>query len=195
MTEVMTEPTRSRRLKAATHAVHDVLDKSIMAGNIFASREQFAKFMRVQYRFHRDLDALYANPSLAALIPDLAGRRRLPKIASDLADLGQPLPAEQPGKLNGDTSLPTALGWLYVVEGSNMGGAILFKMAREKLGLDQNHGVSHLAAHPDGVARHWREFTAALDGVQLTPEQEDEAVQGAESAFLAVQGYVREEMG
>jgi hypothetical protein len=36
--------------------------------------------------------------------------------------------------LPSDLELPAALGWLYVAEGSNLGGTILYKMAA-KLGL------------------------------------------------------------
>ncbi|WCE03597.1 biliverdin-producing heme oxygenase [Pseudoxanthomonas sp. JBR18] len=186
---------RSQRLKAATHATHDRLDKTIMARDIFASREKFAKFVRVQYRFHRDIDALYGNEALVALIPNLGERRRLLKIATDLSDLRQALPLPVPGKLDNGTSLPTALGWLYVAEGSNLGGTILYKLASQKLGLGSGLGASHLAAHPDGAARHWREFTKVLDSVPLSPAQEGEMVLGAEAAFRAVQGYVREEIG
>lgn len=185
---------RSQRLKAATHATHERLDKTIMAGDIFASRERFAKFVRVQYRFHRDIDPLYGHAALSALVPHLAERRRLLKIANDLGDLGQALPPHAPGRLGLDTPLATALGWLYVAEGSNLGGTILYKLACQKLGLCDGLGARHLAGHPDGVARHWREFTAALDSVPLSAQQEDQVVQGAEDAFGAVYGYVGEEI-
>ncbi len=176
------QATRSQRLKAATRDSHGALDKRIMAGDIFASRDLFAKFLRVQYRFHRDIDALYGNPALDALLPDLDERRRLPLIARDLADLEQTLP------------LPpsTRLGWLYVAEGSNLGGTVLYKMAA-RLGLDSDFGARHLAAHPDGAARHWREFTAALDGVALTQAQEQQVIDAADAAFRSVHGHVEEE--
>jgi heme oxygenase len=195
MNEALTESvsTRAQRLKAATHAAHDALDKRIMAGDIFASRAHFARFLRVQYRFHRDLEALYGHPLLVALVPRLAERRRLPKIAEDLVDLGQALPPPDTRKLDQDTTLPTALGWLYVAEGSNLGGTILFKLAGEKLALDREFGARHLAPHPEGAARHWREFTAALDAVALSPAQEAEAIAAAQAAFRTVQGYVEQE--
>jgi len=81
-----------------------------------------------------------------------------------------------------------------VAEGSNLGGAILFKMAQEKLGLDAETGASHLAAHPDGVARHWRAFTTALDAAPLSPVEEDALLAAATRAFDTVQRYVREEI-
>ncbi|THF60181.1 biliverdin-producing heme oxygenase [Pseudothauera rhizosphaerae] len=195
MTTTETTSTRSQRLKAATHATHDVLDKRVMAGDIFASRDHFARFLRVQYRFHRDIEALYADPALAALLPDLAARCRRPQVAADLTALGQPLPPPAPARLTAGLPLPEALGWLYVAEGSNLGGTLLYKWAHEKLGLDQNCGASHLAAHPEGAARHWREFTAALDAVALSPAQEAAVIAAAEEAFRTVHGYVDEEFG
>lgn len=183
---------RSQRLKAATRGSHDALDTRIMAGDIFGTRARFARFLRVQYRFHSVVDALYVDTELAPLLPDLEGRRRLEKVAQDLLDLGQTLPsAAVPSPLVG-AAWPTAMGWLYVAEGSNLGGAVLFKMAA-RLGLDAGFGARHLAAHPDGAARHWRQFTAALDSVALTPQQEQQVIDAADAAFRSVHRYVEEE--
>lgn len=183
------EDSRSVRLKAATRDSHGALDKRIMAGDIFADRRNFARFLRVQYRFHRSIDALYASPALDALLPDLAERRRLQQVRCDLQDLEQALPGEDIAALRDDLPLPTALGWLYVAEGSNLGGTVLYKMAAA-LGLDRSFGARHLAAHPDGAARHWREFTAALDAVVLSPAQEQEVIDAADAAFRSVHGHV-----
>lgn len=186
------EDSRSLRLKAATRDSHGALDKRIMAGDIFADRRNFARFLRVQYRFHRSIDALYASPALDALLPDLAERRRLQQVRCDLQDLEQALPGEDIAALRDDLPLPTALGWLYVAEGSNLGGTVLYKMAAA-LGLDRSFGARHLAAHPDGAARHWREFTAALDAVVLSPAQEQEVIDAADAAFRSVHGHVEVE--
>lgn len=194
MNDMLLIPSRSQQLKAATRTTHDALDKRIMAADIFASRDHFARFVRVQYRFHQDIDTLYADAALDALLPELIDRRRLLKIANDLGELGHALPPLVPSPLGQKTQLPTALGWLYVAEGSNLGGTILFKLASEKLGLGHSLGASHLAAHPDGAARHWRQFTSALDTLTLSPQQEDQVVQGAEEAFRTVRCYVEEEL-
>jgi heme oxygenase len=148
----------------------------------------------VQYRFHREIDALYAIPQLTALLPDLPERRRLLKIANDLNDLEQVPPPAQAARLGISTPVPVALGWLYVAEGSNLGATILYKMAGEKLGLDRNMGARHLAAHPDGAARHWREFTRILDAAVLTEQEETMTLQAAENAFTTVSGYAEDEL-
>lgn len=182
---------RAKRLKEATNETHDRLDKRIMAAEPFASRERYGRFLEVQYRFHRDIDALYAHSVLDTLLPDLSGRRRLGQIAQDIADLGQAEPApDGAGPFGaGDIDLPTAFGWLYVAEGSNLGAAFLFKAAAA-LGLDAGFGARHLAGHPDGRARHWREFTAALDALDLDAEEEQRMIAGAKAAFVRVHSLV-----
>lgn len=191
---IKTDTSRSLRLKAATHATHDALDKRIMAADIFANRMQFAKFLRVQYRFHRDIDALYSCPNLTTLMPSLEQRRRLLKIANDLSDLGQQPPPPQPPRFDSSATKATALGWLYVAEGSNLGATILYKMAKEKLGLNASLGARHLAAHPDGAARYWREFTHVLDSVVLDEQEEAKTLEAAKAAFATVAGYAEDEL-
>lgn len=186
---------RAKTLKAETREAHERLDGSIMAGRPFESRERYALFLAVQHGFHRDIDALYANPTLDGLLPDLAGRRRFGDIEQDFADLGiaPPEPAEAPAF--GDTAdIPTALGWLYVAEGSNMGAAFLIKAAG-KIGLSEDFGARHLAGAPEGRGLHWRTFTEALDALELDDAGEARMIEGARAAFTRVQGLVTHTFG
>ncbi len=186
------EASRARRLKAATNETHDRLDQRIMAAEPFASVANYGRFLAFQYQFHRDIDALYDAEPLRAILPDLAERRRFDLIRQDIEDLALPLPeasGEEAAFTGAGFDLPTALGWLYVAEGSNLGAAFLFKMARA-LGLDETHGARHLAGHPDGRAAHWRAFTGALDALSLGEEEEARLAQGARAAFLRVHALV-----
>jgi heme oxygenase len=186
---------RAKLLKAETRAVHERLDGSIMAGRPFESQERYALFLAVQHAFHRDIDALYANPTLDGLLPDLAGRRRLGDIEQDFADLGQKAPARAEAPAFGDNAdIPTALGWLYVAEGSNMGAAFLIKAAG-KIGLGEDFGARHLAGAPEGRGLHWRTFTEALDAIELDDAGEARLIEGARAAFTRVQGLVTQTFG
>jgi len=183
--------THSQRLRAATHAIHEALDQSLMAAQPFLSRDRYLRFLRMQYRFHHDIDPLFSHPGLANVVPDLAGRRRLERIIEDFADLGRAPPTPGAHPMPSFADLPTALGWFYVAEGSNLGAAILSRQAAE-LGLDDTCGARHLAGHPDGRARHWRSFTSALDALPLGPAEEDRLADGARAAFVRVQQYAQQ---
>lgn len=189
------EQSRVKRLKAATRGAHGDLDAFIMASKPFESRENFGKFVETQYLFHRDLDVFFSNATLDGLLPDLKGRRRLSMIEQDLADLGLAIPETAEPRFTGETpfDLPEAMGWLYVVEGSNLGAAFLLKDAA-KLGLNEDFGARHLAGAPEGRGLHWRTFTAALDEISLTVEEEERVIAGAEAAFRAVHAYARQRL-
>lgn len=196
MNDVLALP-RSKRLKALTHEIHDRLDKSIMEASSFDSLEGYARFLGVQWTFHRDIDALYDDVELRNLLPGLAQRRRGTLIASDLSDLGCQAPVVDgaPAFVSGQAvDIPTALGWLYVAEGSNLGAALLRKEAA-KLGLSDTHGAKHLAPAAGGPAAHWRSFTAALDAAVLSDTEEARAVAGANAAFARVQALANAALG
>jgi len=177
------ETSRAKRLKARTADAHERLDNRIMAGRPFDSRARYGLFLAVQHQFHRDIDALYSNPVLDAVLPDLAGRRRFDLVVQDLADLGLAPPDAAAAPVFGPVAdVPTALGWLYVAEGSNLGAAFLLKEAA-KLDLSEAFGARHLAGHPSGRGLHWRTFTAALDALEMNAAEEQRVVDGAVAAF------------
>lgn len=185
------DPSRAKRLKARTNTTHEQLDSRIMSLEPFRDRDRYGRFLKAQWGFHREIDALYGRPELAALVPDLPERRRLDLIAQDIRDLGQAVPATDAPPVfgHGPIDRAEAFGWLYVAEGSNLGAAFLLKAAAA-LGLDENFGARHLAAHPAGRGRHWRGFVAALDGLPFGEAEDERAVDGAAAAFRRVRGLV-----
>ena len=182
----------SQALKAASHGTHESLDQRIMQAQPFASLAHYLRFLQVQLRFHQDIAPLYQHTELGRLLPDLAKRQRLQEIRQDLIDLGHPQagPSRTPS-LHDAVPLPVALGWFYVAEGSNLGAAVLFKLAA-KLGLNEGHGARHLAGHSEGRLRHWRGFTGMLDGLDLGPAEQALMQASARAAFERVHGHVAE---
>lgn len=183
---VLDQPqTRAERLRQETHALHERLDTSISGEDPFATRERYAAFVEIQYRFYAVIEPLYRDSRLGALIPGLAGRSRLEAARLDLADLGREAPAVAPRAIPEGESL----GWLYVAEGSRLGAAFLLK-AVEAIGLSEQNGARHLAAAPEGRGRHWRDFKDALNAAPLDEDGEAQVIAGANAAFAHVQELV-----
>lgn len=74
-----------------------------------------------------------------------------------------------------------------------MGAGILAKEAA-RLGLSDEFGARHLAGHADGRGLHWRRFTAALDAVALTPDEDLRAEAAAVAAFAHVLDLLGQEL-
>ncbi|USI73656.1 biliverdin-producing heme oxygenase [Sphingomonas morindae] len=182
------EESRAKRLKALTCEQHAQLDSALSQADTFASVEAYGRFLVMQLQFHRAVDALYRHPRLQALIPQLVERRRLPLVALDLSDLGlsAPPPVQPPVFAEAaPIEVATALGWLYVAEGSNLGASLLRKQVA-KIGLSDDFGARHLAPAREGPAEQWRRFVEALDAAPLSVVDDARAGAGAREAFALV---------
>lgn len=172
---------RSQRLNQITHEPHAKLDALVKAHGPFETQANFARFVVAQYLFQSELVALYNDPELIAIVPDLAERCRAEAAKADLTDLDTPIPApvagavKQPGKAE-------ALGWLFVSEGSKLGAAFLIKRA-VGLGLSETFGARHLGEPAGGRAEGWKNFVRTLDGLAFSAEEEAAVDKGAIDAF------------
>lgn len=172
---------RSQRLNHVTHAPHSVLDALVKSHAPFDDRARFARFVAAQYLFQSELQPLYGDPRLVALFPDLPQRCRAEEARLDLVDLGLPVPAAVAGAPTA-LDLGSALGWIFVSEGSKLGAAFLIKRA-EALGLSASFGARHLGEPEGGRADGWKRFVRTLDAVTLSAELDVAAEHGAVAAF------------
>lgn len=187
-----TESTFAKRLKEQTAALHDTVDNLVMSVAPFDSRENYVKFLKLQSVFHQAVDHIYKDPALNQAIPELEYMARYDAVVQDLDDLGEP--AYQYAQALPQENGHKAIGWLYCAEGSNLGAAFLFKHA-QKLDYNGENGARHLAPHPDGRGKHWREFVNHLNALPLSPEAEAEAIEGAKDAFEFYKVILRETFG
>ncbi|SER13990.1 heme oxygenase [Pseudomonas sp. NFACC02] len=172
---------RSQRLNQITHAPHEQLDKAVKANAPFETLPRYTRFLSAQYLFQQELKALYTDPQLIELIPDLPERCRAEQAKTDLNDLESPIPGPVAGSVN-NPSLAEALGWLFVSEGSKLGAAFLIKRAAA-LNLSETFGARHLGEPAGGRAEGWKRFIRILDDLPFNEEQERQIDAGAVAAF------------
>ena len=173
---------RSQRLNQITNEPHQKLDALVKAHKPFDDVASFARFVVAQYLFQSELKALYTDPALKEIVPDLPERCRAEQAKADLADLNTEVPAPVAGAVN-SPSKAEALGWIFVSEGSKLGAAFLIKRA-VGLGLSDTFGARHLGEPAGGRAEGWKSFTRTLDGLELSAEEEAAAEKGAVDAFV-----------
>nr|WP_315253531.1 biliverdin-producing heme oxygenase [uncultured Duganella sp.] len=174
-------------LRAATAARHSELDtRTPLAAE--------APDLRA-YRDHlRLLDAWLAplQPALADAQPGLPPRDYLSLIRADLAHpalAGLPAaPALQPMPLPLPQLDDEAYRWgvAYVVEGSQLGGAVLYKRLAERLAP---HPLAYLRGAGSPGPR-WQQFLAALRAAVVSEHQIEQACRGARQAFDSLIGLV-----
>ncbi|MEX3613792.1 MAG: biliverdin-producing heme oxygenase [Burkholderia gladioli] len=71
-------------------------------------------------------------------------------------------------------------GASYVIEGSQMGGAVLYQRLHERLAP---HPLGFLASGRGGLSARWKAFVRSLAAEVVAPDQIDAACRGAAEAF------------
>lgn len=181
------------RLRDATRELHEETEDA--AGVVTGSRERYVWFVERQYGFAAPLEPrLAAAPGIGATGLDLERRRRAHLFAADLLHLGV-----HPGPLPRCEALPRvdtaarALGALYVLEGSTLGGAFLLAHLGRTLGITAAAGGSGLAPYGHALREMWVAYADAVDGfVRASPEAAPEVVGAAQETFRRMIGWLRE---
>ncbi|EUK19379.1 MULTISPECIES: biliverdin-producing heme oxygenase [Commensalibacter] len=184
MSEVM-EPLLTSSLRNRTKSVHGKLDEHLMGMGLFSDKEKYKIFLTLQYYIHRDADHLYSNSNLSAIIPNLHLRNRFVKVKEDMQDLGVTIPSPiQPPVI---TNTSSAIGSLYVVEGSKLGAKYLLHHVG-MIGLSDEYGARHLGADSEGRGTSWRSFQSAIDSAKIDIPV---AVKAAEQTFERVFSHLQ----
>ncbi|MGF6570993.1 heme oxygenase [Paraburkholderia sp. GAS333] len=122
--------------------------------------------------------ALPASMNRLALIDaDLANASVSPR---DLAGIDEIASAGRARRWSGPQSAAYRWGVCYVIEGSQLGGAVLYARLKERLAP---HPLGYLDAGRDTLGPRWRAFTHAMAAEVHTPVSIDEACRGAADAF------------
>jgi len=178
------------RLRAETRPEHERTEGSVNIERRLASCTSYKAMLARFYGFYSGLE-----PALEAAAPwetaelDAAARRKLPMLRQDLENLG--LTDEEVAALPVCHDLPDlatphrALGALYVIEGSTLGGQIIAKLLRQNLNVDAGSGGAFFSAYGSEVGRMWREFAQAVDHFPSSPEEADAVIEGARDTFDA----------
>lgn len=149
-------------LRHATEARHRAVERRIELDR-FADLGYYARVVATFERFLNGWEPKVAcalPPSLRAWFAD---RSRLALAGNDLRALGiAPARAEDPCAGIGIRDYASALGSMYVIEGSALGGRVLAREAKRHLGLDAAHGAAYFHGWGEQTGARWQEFLALL---------------------------------
>ena len=151
-------------LRAATRDHHAALEAAL---DLTAEGLDLAAYRRVLARFYGFHAALEPRLEAAAPWEDLGWafdvRRKLPLLRRDLAALGlDPAALPRCDALPPLAGLQAALGCMYVIEGSTLGGQQLARHFARHLGLEATTGAAYFGSYGAEVGPRWRDFRAFL---------------------------------
>ena len=179
----------SQRLRAETRDEHARIERDLERSWQTETLAGYRHMLGRLYGFHASWE-----PDIARALGDelfLEPRRKLHLLASDLSRLGA-VPAEVSGLPRcKPLGLPTpahALGSLYVMEGSTLGGQLIARRLTQTFGPAIGGALSYHRAYGGAVGPMWRAFRARLDAEPASVH--DQAVVSARNTFATLRGWL-----
>lgn len=182
-------------LREATRSLHQSLEMKVAPLLQAGSLDAYRDLLQTYYGFFPPLeDAIIRILGRETFPEGYEVRPRRPLLARDLLALG--LPEVQLGALAACHALPRietkhqALGALYVIEGSALGGQILYRRLEALLGISPASGGSYLYGDGPATAFRWRRFISVLEAVPAPENARLEAVDAARHTFVALEEWI-----
>lgn len=181
---------RLRNSTAQSHKNLEALPVSVSVANPGITIQEYILYLMLMRDVVYDAETnIY--PALATIITDIGQRKKLHFIDKDLTVLSTPLmqAATPLSKNNKEHSVAFALGIMYVVEGSSLGGRVLLKNINASLGYDETHGARYFAGYGPQTGSTWKAFMEVMQGYAAKNHCEDEIIAGADFAFKAIYSH------
>lgn len=173
-------------LRTATASRHQRLDSGLPLSAPLPTLDDYAAHLCMVRDWLAPLErwlAGFADGPQAE--PTLPATTRLALIQADLAEPGMPevRPLRPAAAWPQEASAAWRWGVAYVIEGSQLGGAVLYGRLAGPLAP---HPLRYLRGEEAGPGPRWRAFMQALRAQVATPAEVDEACAGARAAFDAI---------
>ncbi|KAB2765864.1 biliverdin-producing heme oxygenase [Brucella anthropi] len=171
-------------LKAATAPYHERIDRLDSFYGMFISLDAYRKYLEATWRSRVALETLLDVSDLRRVFSDWDNHKIQSELQMDYADLSdgeEPKKSELQFDAGAPVDLPSAIGTLYVLEGSALGATVLIHKAR-LLGLGAGYGARHLAKQVGNLAG-WKKTVALLQTMSLDKKDEERCFKAAIDSF------------
>lgn len=180
------------RLKAETARSHERLEQRLDLLRPTLSRDELGALLSRFWGFYIvcEEQLKLAPAELAAFF---AERRKVPRLENDLRALGvspEAMASLDVCRLQPATTVAQVLGRWYVLEGATLGGQIVARHLRERLGL-QAEECRFFLSYGEEVAVKWRAFCELLERYE-SPATDDATVEAAQATFAALENWLLE---
>lgn len=173
-----------QHLRAATGASHKSLEDRMPFMRPELDRALYVRLIQAYYGFYAPLEQLISG--VADLSETGRQRQKVPALVRDLTALG--LSASDIQALPLCTDLPAIdnahqlLGTRYVIEGATLGGQVLRRVIKDKLGIEADSGAEFLDVYGRDTGPLWKAFLQQLAEAQ-DPQYHPQIVDAACATF------------
>lgn len=174
-------------------ALHDELEQLQLPQKLVdetISKDEYIQYLLRLHALHSDIEPQLQKFDWGVVGLTLENYLRLPMIEKDLQSLQAPVPNKSSQDLE-IASFDEALGYLYVLTGSTMGGMILSQKVLKLF----NGAHCYFSAFGQHTQQRWMQFLGALShhGQQNGTTSEDAIITGAINCYGVVKRRLDEQ--
>jgi heme oxygenase len=151
----------NEQLKDSTQASHQALEKRMVAviKNI-RTRQDYVNFLKLMYGYY---SALERRVQEYVSEMEIGKRRKAERLLEDISYFESTSTPDLCKELPPISSHAEALGAMYVMEGSTMGGKIIARMIEGQAGINGPSGFSFFNGYGEETGKMWEEFKLFLN--------------------------------
>ena len=169
-------------LKRETRALHDRVETNFDLTGRVRSMAGYREALLALHHLHGVAGvALEAVDWRGAAVDITRMATRRGWLVDDLGALDCPVPPPSAQQLDLD-SPAEALGCLYVLEGSMLGGRVIYRTIGSALGIGSENGGRYFCGFGSGTGSAWSEFVTVLDAHHVATDGQA-VLRGARKTF------------
>ena len=152
----------NEELKESTQPSHQALEKKMVSIiKRIRTRQDYVNFLKLMYGYY---SALEKRVQEYVSEREIGKRRKAERLLEDITYFeSTATPETLCDKLPPITSHAEALGAMYVMEGSTMGGKIIARMIEGQAGINGPSGFSFFNGYGEDTGKMWEEFKVFLN--------------------------------
>lgn len=175
----------AQKLKQETALYHDTIEQITGSKKIFENTFTVDDYKKLLYVngavVNGFLQQIYEviDPAIKEAI-GLNIEAKFDAIHADATSLNMKLPTEQISLLESNQAF--ALGALYVMEGSMLGGNVIAKTLRKNEGF-QDHPFNYFTFYKEELGARWKQFVQVINDTIVDDAAQQSCVNGAKQVY------------
>ena len=180
-------------LKNKTSDSHRKLESLPISASILSPDmkiSDYIHYLNLMHDVHKNTENVIF-PLLSEIITDVHKRKKSHLIEEDFDFLQYNKMNSSLVFSNKEITIPFALGILYVIEGSSLGGRFILKNISKINGLEQGQGTVYFQGYGDKTGVFWKKLLGYLSEYEENYNCGDTIIEGAIYAFDSIYNHFR----
>lgn len=177
-------------IKERTKEDHQSVEKVLITElKSLSSLEEYGHLLERLYAFYKPLEDEIQLAIDTTFISDISARKHTERLLQDIHAIHASFKPDTTFNPLSISSTSYALGILYVIEGSTLGGQIIVKMLDKQLSVTSVGAHTYFDSYSEETQKMWTSFKDSMLKIEATINEE-EMIRGAKETFSALQSHL-----